>query len=96
MNRQLTFFDDEHESDMQSKRGIAPIDPNIDVRDVARLTGQNAAILARLQQGPATTDELSRYARKYTSRLSDIRAAGHVIQCIRGEGGNNTYVLRSN
>lgn len=94
MDTQRTFFDREHEADQATKRGIEPRDPNTDVRDVRRLMGQNAAILARLQQGPATTSELATIALKYTGRLSDLRAAGYVIKCHRGTGGNNIYRLQ--
>lgn len=41
--------------------------------DAPRLRGQNAEILARLEQGPVTNDQLSQIARKYTSRISDVR-----------------------
>jgi hypothetical protein len=61
--------------------------------DVARLSRQCRVLLERLQRGPATTDELSRISRKYTSRISDCRAAGWIIQCERVEGGNNIYRL---
>lgn len=72
-----------------------PTDPHVDPSDVSRLTGQNAAILARLERGPATNDELSRISRKYTSRISDVRAwllrHGKTITCEHGTGGLNTY-----
>lgn len=45
-----------------------------DDTEAARLSGQNAQILALLEKRPASNDELSRIARKYTSRLSEIRA----------------------
>lgn len=96
MSRQRTFFDAECAADLAAKSGAAPCDPNIDVRDVARVTGQNAAILERLRLGPALTDQLAKISRKYTSRISDLRAVGHVIECQRGQGGNNLYVLRDN
>ena len=76
---------------------MVPIDPHVEAADVPRLTGQNAAILARLERGPATNSELAGIALKYTSRLSDVRAAvarnGFAIVCDRGEGGLNTYRL---
>jgi hypothetical protein len=59
-----------------------------------RLRGQNAAILQRLQQGPATNAELARISLKYTSRISDIRAAGYKIVCRFGDGGLNSYSLK--
>jgi hypothetical protein len=52
-----------------------------DPTELRRLTGQSAAILARLKQGPATARELSALALKYTGRISDLREAGYVITC---------------
>ena len=76
---------------------IVPIDPHVDADDVPRLTGQNAAILARLERGPATNSELAKLSLKYTSRISDLRVAlarkGFAIVYDRGEGGLNTYRL---
>lgn len=72
---------------------IAPTDPNVMHSDVKRLTGQNAAILDRLKKGPATNSELSGIALKYTSRLSDVRAAGFNIIGIPREGGVWVYHL---
>lgn len=75
---------------------IEPCDPNVDPRDEVRLSGQNSLILTRLKEGPATNTELASISLKYTSRISDLRAAGYVIQCLRRQGGVNVYVLRSN
>lgn len=61
--------------------------------DRKRLSAQCATILAALRAGPLTVDELSRIARKYTGRISDLRAAGHRVTCHRVEGGNNVYTL---
>lgn len=96
MDTQRTFFDDEFGADMAAKRGqVQPCDPNVQPSDLPRLTGQNAAILDRLRQGPATNVELAAISLKYTSRLSDLRAAGYAVSCHRGEGGVNTYRLTS-
>jgi len=46
----------------------------------ARLTKQCQAILARLQQGPATNKELAGISLKYTGRISDLRAAGYGVE----------------
>jgi len=66
-----------------------------DCRDRPRLTGQNARILARLREGPATNVELAEISLKYTSRVSDVRAylrpRGEDIVCARGPGGLNSY-----
>ncbi len=80
-------------------RPIPPSDPNAAGRDANRLTGQNAAILARLRLGPATLQEICDVsgARKHTSRISDIRAAikpaGFDIHCQCVKGGNSIYTL---
>jgi hypothetical protein len=73
--------------------GLAPRDPNADPRDVPRLTGQNAAILARLRRGPATSGELAALSLKYTGRISDLRAAGYTIDAKRLAGGGSRYTL---
>lgn len=73
---------------------IPPIDPHVDRRDVPRLSRQCALIVERLRRGPATNDELSAIARKYTSRISDIRAAGFEIpEPTRLGGGLTRYTL---
>jgi hypothetical protein len=72
---------------------LAPRDPNADPRDVPRLTGQNAAILARLQRGPATSGELAALSLKYSGRVSDLRAAGYTIPAERLAGGEWRYTL---
>jgi hypothetical protein len=77
MGVQMTFAD---------VRSLTPADKK-------RLTGQCAAILARLECGSATNVELASMSLKYTSRLSDLRAAGHVIECERKAGGLSVYRL---
>ncbi len=61
--------------------------------DKARLSAQCAAILARLRRGSATNVELAEISLKYTSRISDLRAAGIAVECERGTGGLNAYRL---
>ena len=45
-----------------------------------RLSAQSAAILSLLRERPRSNAELSRVALKYTSRISDIRAAGYRVE----------------
>lgn len=85
--KQLTLFD--------NPPTLQPCDPHADSCDVPRLTGQNAVILAMLRSGPQTNDELAAISRKYTSRVSDLRAAGYVIVAKRINGGLFEYTLRS-
>lgn len=69
--KQLSLFD--------APRKIAPRDTHVEKVERPRLTGQNQAVLERLQQGPATNFELNQIAIKYTSRVSDLRAAGYNV-----------------
>ena len=59
-----------------------------------RLSEQNQRVLARLQQGPASNRDLAAIALKYTSRISDLRAAGYVIVPVERSGGLTIYELR--
>lgn len=59
---------------------LPPCDPHVTADERPRLSAQNAAILARLQRGPASNLELARIALKYTSRISDLRAAGYAVE----------------
>lgn len=86
MTRQRHLFDD--------APTLPPCDPHVALEDEPRLTGQNHMILLRLRQGPASNVELADLSLKYTSRLSDLRAAGFDIVCHRGSRGLNVYELR--
>lgn len=79
--------------DTPARATIPPVDPNVSPADVKRLAGQSLAILQRLQRGPATNVELARISLKYTSRVSDLRAAGYVVECERREKGLTVYRL---
>lgn len=85
MEAQRSLFDDD------DRQPLPPSDPNVAPEDRHRLTGQNAVILARLQQGPATNVELSDLSLKYTSRISDLRAAGYRITCRRIRRGGPIF-----
>lgn len=52
---------------------------NVPAEEAPRLSGQCAAILARLQLAPASNYDLACIALKYTSRISDLRHAGYKI-----------------
>jgi hypothetical protein len=73
---------------------IAPVDSHVtEPSECRRLSTQNATILARLQRGPCTNRELAGLSLKYTSRISDLRAAGHVITVKRHPRGLTIYSL---
>lgn len=61
--------------------------------DQPRLQGQNLAIFEALKSGPKTNKELAAISLKYTSRISDIRAAGFAVECERLGGGLSRYRL---
>lgn len=84
MANQLSLFD--------SPRLIAPTDTHLVPEEKPRLSRQNQAILDRLRRGPATNDELVRIARKYTGRISDLRAAGFDVRLI--EHDHTTGITR--
>ena len=61
---------------------LPPYDASVERDAAPRLSRQNAAILQRLRQGPASNTQLAAIALKYTSRISDLRAAGYDVRLI--------------
>jgi hypothetical protein len=57
-----------------------------------RLSRQCAAILARLEQGPATNRDLAGLSLKYTSRISDLRKAGYQVAVTDHDRGSGRTV----
>ncbi len=82
-------------AEQKQQRTIEATDPGVRPEDRKRLRGQSEQILRRLREGPATNRELAAIAMKYTSRLSDIRAAGYVVECQRLTGGLAEYTLQN-
>jgi hypothetical protein len=76
-------------------RTVVPCDPTVKPVEAKRLSKQCQAILDRLKQGAATNVGLAEIALKYTSRISDLRAAGYDIQVIDRchETGSVLYAL---
>lgn len=64
--------------------------------EARRLSRQCQAILAVLQRGRVTNHELAQLSLKYTSRLSDLRAAGHDVRVVTQDRrtGVTVYELR--
>jgi hypothetical protein len=50
--------------------------------EAPRLNGQCLQILERLKHGRASNRELAAISLKYTSRVSDLRKAGHVVKLV--------------
>jgi hypothetical protein len=62
--------------------------------DKARSSRQVDLLLTMLRRGPVTNSDLiAAGLYKYTSRISDARKLGHVIDCERREGGLSVYRL---
>ncbi len=60
---------------------LAPTDSNLAPGQENRLTCQNERLLKLLQLCPRTNVFLAAIAKKYTSRISDLRSHGHIIRC---------------
>jgi hypothetical protein len=73
---------------------IPPCDPSVAPVEAKRLSKQSAAILDRLRQGPATNVALAAIALKYTSRVSDLRAAGFDVRVIERSHETGVTVYR--
>jgi hypothetical protein len=61
--------------------------------DEQRLSGQCARILALLRIAPQLNSTIATVSLKYTSRISDLRAAGYTIKCERVADGLTRYHL---
>ena len=71
-----------------------PRDHRVARPEAARLSRQCRAILRRLRTSPASNIELAEIARKYTGRISDLRAAGYDVRVVgRGAHGLRWYQL---
>lgn len=77
--------------------GPADITPliaaNVPEADKQRLSRQCQVILDMLQVAPRLNVELAAVSLKYTSRVSDLRAAGYDVVCERIEDGVTMYRL---
>jgi hypothetical protein len=74
---QATLFD-------ETLPALPPIHVNktVHLAEAPRLSRQCKLILERLQEGRASNSELAQRALKYTGRISDLRAAGYVIEVV--------------
>jgi hypothetical protein len=68
-----------------------PVSPPEEAR---RLSGQCAAILALLHQGPASNFDLALISLKYTSRISEIRQAGYDVRVVERDYASGRTVYR--
>lgn len=96
MQRQILLDFDESTSKPKTKPAkpsLKPRDPSVTKSDKPRLVGQNATILAMLQEGPKTNRELAEVSLKYTSRISDLRQHGYTIVNERLDEGLTLYKL---
>lgn len=73
---------------------IAKLNPSVRPADVLRLSGQQGAILDLLIARPRTAMELAQSALNYRARVSELRQAGHVIECEHHRGGKTVYTYR--
>ena len=57
-----------------------------------RLGRQQQAILDRLRKGPATNNELSQIAQRFSARSGELRAAGYDIRRTHDDHERGVYV----
>lgn len=80
MAAQLTLFDVTTPPEL-----IGPTDPNVtNPAEKGRISRQCRDMLALLRERAGygvSNDELSRIARKYTSRITDLRKAKYDVEC---------------
>lgn len=55
--------------------------------------GQTVQLLARLERGSATRDELRAIAPSYRGRIAELRARGYAILCDRSDPTQPRYTL---
>lgn len=72
-------------------RAVAQLNSTVRPADVARLTAKQGAILDLLVERPRTALELAACALSYRQRVSELRQAGHVIECSHRLGGLTVY-----
>lgn len=74
---------------------IPAADPHVREQDKPRLSGNNLAVLRRLQQGPARSTELigDPYGVRPHARVFDLKKAGCVIKKETVESGVALYTL---
>ena len=92
---QPTLFELDYGPEAPVAKAIEPIDPKVEPVERPRLRGQNATILATLQEGLKTNRELAEVALNYRARVSDLRAAGYTIEVSEDKAtGLNVYELK--
>jgi hypothetical protein len=64
------------------------------VRELRRRDTSKALVLARLEQGPATNEELNDICFRYGGRIFELKRAGYVIDKTHVEGGLWVYTLK--
>ena len=89
MPKQLSLFDDSGAPRHDRTYGLpmpaeCPLcDHTVAEEEKPRLQGECAEILELLQsKARVTNKEMAAISLKYTSRVSDLRKAGHVIKCV--------------
>lgn len=78
---------------MKNTESVA-LNASVDPRDRARLSAKQEVVLATLKSGPRTNRQLNAICFSYRQRVSELRDAGYVIDCERGEDGLAVYMYR--
>lgn len=90
MNSQLSLLDLSERAPVSGKR-VSPL-----VRELQRRESNRDRVLARLQQGPATTMQLIAVGgARAIGRVFELKRAGYDIATIHVDGGLWRYELRT-
>lgn len=94
MEYQFGLFDTDGNAH-QPKRATL-VDDRLPAEAKPRLTRQAVAVLARLEQGPATNMELIPIATRFSARIYDLRKAGYIIETdmLDSSNGITLYTLK--
>lgn len=92
------LFNTEHTPYGTVYKPIPPADPHVSPAEAPRLSGQCKVILDMLRRGRVSNYQMSKVSIKHTSRVSDLRAAGHDIRVVERNAvtGVNWYALFEN
>jgi hypothetical protein len=78
------------------ERIVMPVDPNVRPEDKPRLSKNAAAVLNRLEDGPATNSELMEIGGlRFGARIHDLKRHGYTISSQQSNGGIWVYSLEN-
>lgn len=68
-----------------------PFNSTVEPEAKPRLKSHQQKILARLQSGPAVTDDLNKICNRFSARLGELRKAGYEISTEKVDGAKGVF-----